>query len=162
MIPIAIPWAALGFLTSVEWVHKRLKWGISENRFKAILLILILIGFFVQGRVIHGREFRFIQKEAGLWMKGHLPREGKIMSSLPQEAFYAELPWVHMPSGSYEEILKAARSQGVRYLVIDEKIEKDSPDFWEKSKEGNLVPLLDLRRKDRRMVVFQIGYPQGK
>ena len=159
MIPIAIPWAALGFLTSVEWVHKRLKWGILENRFKAILLILILIGFFVQGRVIHGREFRFIQKEAGLWMKDHLPREGKIMSSLPQEAFYAGLPWVHMPSGSYEEILKAARSQGVRYLVIDEKIEKDSPGFWEKPKEGNLVPLLDLRRKDRRMVVFQIDYP---
>jgi ActR/RegA family two-component response regulator len=67
-----------------------------------------------------------------------------------------------MPSGSYEEILKAVRSQGVQYLVVDEKIENDSPNFWQKSKEGNLVPLLDLRRKDRRMVVFLIDYPQGK
>ena len=158
MITIALPWAAFGFLASVEWFYKRLKWGVSQTKFGNILLIFILLGLAIQGSMTHSREFRFIQREVGLWMKEHLPREGKIMSSLPQEAFYAGLPWVHMPSGSYEEILEAARSQGVRYLVIDEKIEKDSPDFWKKSKEGNLSPLLDLRRKDRRMVVFQVDY----
>ena len=162
MITVALPWAAFGFLASVEWFHKRLKWGVSQTQFGTFLLIFILLGLAIQGRATHGREFRFIQREAGLWMKEHLPREGRVMSSMPQEAFYAELPWVYMPSGSYEEILKAVRSQGVQYLVVDEKIENDSPNFWQKSKEGNLVPLLDLRRKDRRMVVFLIDYPQGK
>jgi ActR/RegA family two-component response regulator len=67
-----------------------------------------------------------------------------------------------MPQGSYEEIIETARSNGVQYLVIDEKIEEDSSGFWVKLRQGNLVPLLDLRRKNRRMVVYQISYPQGK
>ena len=162
MITIALPWAAFGFLESAKWLHQRLRWCVSGMKFGAILLILILIGLFVQGRVIHPRSHRFIQREVGLWMKDHLPKGTKVMSSMPQEAFYAELPWVYMPSGSYEEIQKVARSQQVQYLVVDETIEKDFPDFWEKSKEGHWVPLLDLKRKNRRMVVFQIDYPQGK
>jgi hypothetical protein len=95
-------------------------------------------------------------------MKDHLSKGIKVMSSMPQEAFYAQQPWVRMPQGSYEEIIETARSNGVQYLVIDEKIEEDSPGFLEKIGQGNLILLLDLRRKNRRMVVFQIGYPQGK
>ena len=162
MITIALPWAALGFLKSAKWLHQRLRCRVSGMKFGAILLILILIGLFIQGRVIHPRSHRFIQREVGLWMKDHLPKGIKVMSSMPQEAFYAELPWVRMPQGSYEEIIETARSNGVQYLVIDEKIEEDSPGFWGKLRQGNLVSLLDLRRKNRRMVVFQIEYPQGK
>ena len=84
------------------------------------------------------------------------------MSSLPQEAFYADLPWVRMPQGSYEEILDSARSRGVRYFVMDDKIEEDSPHFLGKLKEEDLIPLMDLKRKNRRMVIFEIVYPQGK
>ena len=82
------------------------------------------------------------------------------MSPLPQEAFYAERPWVRMPQGDYEEILREARSKNVRYLAIDEDIEKDSPGFLEKSKQGDLVSVFDLKRKDRRIMVFEIVYPK--
>jgi len=162
LITIAIPWAAFGFLMSVEWVHQRLKGVVSQTKFGIILLVLILIGLAVQGRFIHGREFRFIQRDAGLWMKDHLPRKGKIMSSLPQEAFYAERPWTHMPSKSYEVILKEARSQEVRYLMIDEKIEKDSPGFLGKVKKDDLTFIRDFKRKNRNMVIFEVVYPKGQ
>ena len=84
------------------------------------------------------------------------------MSSMPQEAFYAELPCVKRPQGSYEEIIETARSKGVQYLVIDEMIEEDSPGFWKKLEQGNLVSLLDVKRKNRRLVVLQVDYPKGK
>jgi 4-amino-4-deoxy-L-arabinose transferase-like glycosyltransferase len=161
LISIAIPWAAFGCLGAKEWINKRsLKW--RKNHIPALLLILLLIVLFVQGRVIHPREHRFIQKEAGLWMKDHLPAGAKVMSPLPQEAFYAELPWVRMPEGSYDEVLKEARSKEVRYLIVDENIERNSPDFWAKSGLGDLIRLRDWKRKSRRLVLFQVIYPKGK
>jgi 4-amino-4-deoxy-L-arabinose transferase-like glycosyltransferase len=162
LISIAIPWAALGFLVFTEWIHQRWKFVVSKERFTTVLILIVLIILFVQGRVIHPREHRFIQREAGLWMRGHLPRGAKVMSPLPQEAFYAELPWVRMPEGSYDEILKEARFKKVQYLIVDESIEKDSPDFVEKSRGGDLIQLRDWERKSRRIVLFQVIYPKGK
>lgn len=162
MIPLALPWAALGFLGVTSWLSKWFKEGSFPKRFPAILLVLLLAGLFVQGRLIHSREHRFIQKEVGFWMKDHLPKGARVMSKEPQEAFYAELPWVRTPLESYEKIMEKARTKGVRYLVVDEGIEKDSPDFLEKSGKGELVPLFDLKRKTRRMIVFEIKEPQGK
>ena len=159
LIPISLPWAAFGLLGLINWISPRLKEGKSKEIITVLLLSLILIGLFVQGRVIHPRSHRFIQKEIGLWMKDHLPKGVKVMSSMPQEAFYAEMPWVRMPQESYEGIIEMAHSNGVQYLVIDEKIEEDTPGFWEKVKQGNLIQLLDYKRENRRMVIFQINYP---
>ena len=103
-----------------------------------------------------------IQKEVGLWMRDHLPKGQKMMSKMGQESFYAEQAWVKMPEKSYEEILKEARAKGIRYLVIDESIDKDSPDFLEKSKQGELIPLFEMEKKNRRMVVFEIANLNNK
>jgi len=162
MVPLCLPWAAVGFFRVTEWVHQRWKWNRHGEKLVSFLLIVILIGLFIQGRILHHREFRLIQKEVGLWMKDHLPREGKIMSSLPQEAFYAELPWLHMPSKGYEEILKSARGQGVRYLTIDEKIEKDSPGFFSQLKSEDLAFVKDFKRENRSMAIFEVVYPKGQ
>jgi 4-amino-4-deoxy-L-arabinose transferase-like glycosyltransferase len=159
VISLSLPWAALGFLEVIHWVRKRFEKERFQRKFPALLLIVVLIGLFVQGRVIHPREHRVIQREVGLWMKDNLPRGVKVMSQLPQEAFYAELPWIRMPSGSYEEILKAARSKEVQYIIIDENIEKESPDFLKKSKAGDLIQLRNWVRKDQWMKVFEIIYP---
>jgi hypothetical protein len=160
VVSIALPWAAFGFLEITSWVRKRFQKEKFQKRFTAALLIIILLALFVQGRVIHSREHRFIQREVGFWMRDHLPKGAKLMSPLPQEAFYAERPWVRMPQGDYQEILREARSQKVQYLAIDEDIEKDSPGFMEKSKQGDLVSVFDLKRKDRRIMVFEIVYPK--
>jgi len=77
------------------------------------------------------------------------------MSRLPQEAFYAELPWVRMPFGEYEVIIKDVYSKGVRYLLIDEDIEKISPNFLGKVRREDLVPIKDFRREDQKIVIFE-------
>ena len=82
------------------------------------------------------------------------------MSRLPQEAFYAELPWMQLPQESYEMIINTARSNGVQYLIVDEDIEKESPGFWGSLKKEDLVLLKDREQKKQRMVVFKIVHPR--
>lgn len=156
MIPVAIPWAAFGFLHSTRWVSERLEEGALKEKLPALLLIVLLIGLYIQGWPTQDRNFRMIQKETGLWMRDHLPKRQKMMSKMGQESFYAEQTWVRMPEKGYEEILKEARAKGVRYLVVDENIERDSPGFLERSKTGELKPLFELKKKKRYMIVFEI------
>ena len=158
MIPIAIPWAAFGFLKVAGWLSKRIKEGAFQKRFPVFLLIVLLLGLLIQGWITHNRDrnYRMIQKEVGLWMKAHLPKGQKMMSKMGQESFYAGQAWVKLPEKGYGEILGEARSRGVRYLVVDESIEKDSPDFSEKSREGDLKALFELKRRKRSMIVFEI------
>lgn len=137
MIPVAIPWAAFGFLHSARWASERLKEGALKKKLPVLLLIVLLIGLYVQGWPTQDRNFRMIQKETGLWMRDHLPKGQKMMSKMGQESFYAEQAWVRMPEKGYEEILKEARAKGVRYLVVDENIEKDSPASSNDRKPGS-------------------------
>jgi 4-amino-4-deoxy-L-arabinose transferase-like glycosyltransferase len=157
VVTIALPWAAFGFVAVAQWVSKKLKNGALQRKFPAMLFIFILFALFVQGQLVRSRDSRVLRKESGLWMKEHLPA-GSVMGSRPQEAFYAELPWVKMLPGSYESILEAARSKGVRYLVIDENIEGDSPGFLKKLSNDDLITLGDWKRKGQRVTVFEILY----
>jgi hypothetical protein len=132
-----------------------LKEGRWKREVPAFFLLFVLLVIFIQGVVVHGREPRSIQREIGLWMKDHLSQEGKIMSRLPQEAFYAEMPWARMPERSYEEIMEAARSQGIRYLIIDERV-KDPSVFSEKPTEKELIRIRDWKKKREWSVLFEV------
>jgi 4-amino-4-deoxy-L-arabinose transferase-like glycosyltransferase len=162
MIPIFLPWAALGFLGLVGWIKVRSKEWRFQKKFSAILLIFILVALFVQGRVTRTGGHRLIKREVGLWMKDHLPKNAKVMSRLPQEAFYADLPWIMMPTKSYEEIINKAHSNGVQYLIIDGETEKDLPDLSEKLKKEGLALVLDLKKKKQRIRIYDIGDPREK
>lgn len=162
MIPLTIPWTAFGLLIVVGWIYQRRKVVVSKEMFAFILVIVLSVILLIQGRVSHKREHRFIRREAGLWMKDHLPRGSKIMSRLPQEAFYAELPWVKTPEGNCRETLQVARSSGVRYFVIDEQTEKNLPGFGDELIGKELIFLKDLKKNDQRMVIFEIVYPEKK
>jgi hypothetical protein len=146
---------ACGFLGVSEWIHQRFDGKGVRKRIPVFLLIFLLVGLFIQGRVTRTREHRVIQREVGLWMKENLPKGSKVMSRLPQEAFYGEFPWVRMPSKEYEVILGYARSEGVRYLLIEEDIEQISPRFLEKMRRDDLVPVRDFKREAQKIVIFE-------
>jgi hypothetical protein len=162
MNAISIPWAAFGFLEVLGWIERWVKRESLRRTVSMVLLLVLLGGLFIEGRFGHKREQRFIQREAGLWVRDHLPRSGKIMSRMPQEAFYAELPWLMTPTGGYEKILEIARSGGAKYLIVDEDIERHSPGFMGKLDEKDLVLIKDIKRKKWRMVIFEIVYPERK
>ena len=93
-------------------------------------------------------------------MKEHLPAES-VMGSRPQEAFYAERPWVKMPAGTFDEIVTTARSKGIRYLIVDEKTEASSPGFLEKAKQGEVTPVMEWKKENQRLWLFEIPPPKG-
>lgn len=160
MVAISLPWAAFGCLEMMGWVSKWFKKEGSEKKVSFILFFALLCGLFIQGIVRYSPDGRLIRKEAGLWMKENLPRGTKIMSRLPQEAFYSELGWAEIRGKNYEEVLKTARSIGVQYLVIDENIEELSSGFLEKIKDKDLVLLKELRVKSQKITIFEIIYPK--
>lgn len=157
VLSISLSWAAIGFLGLSQWINQKWREKGFSNTFNIVLLFSILIFLFIQGRVIHDREHRLIQKEAGIWMRDHLPKGAKLMSRLPQEAFYSDLQWVRMPEGSEEEIVKKAYSMKVQYIIIENEIEKFSPDFMKKSKIENLIKINEWERKNRRLTLYHLS-----
>ena len=81
------------------------------------------------------------------------------MSVMPQEAFYAELPWMMMPAANVDTVMEEARSKGVRYLVIDEDMQKELPGFLERSKKGDLILIKEWNGKRQNVALFQMVYP---
>jgi 4-amino-4-deoxy-L-arabinose transferase-like glycosyltransferase len=159
VISICLPWAAFGFIEIAEWVRKKWRNETLQKRVPAFLLIAISIILFVQGRWIHPREQRFIQREAGYWMGDHLPKESKVMAAMPQEAFYSGMTWVRIPAANVDKIFEEARSKEVHYLVVDEEIEAKFPGFVEKAKEVGFSPLKEWRREEQWTVLLQAAYP---
>ena len=160
VVAIALPWAAFGFVAVAQWVSKKLKNEALRRKFPAILFIFVLFVLFIQGQLVRPRDNRVLRKEAGFWMKEHLPAES-VMGSRPQEAFYAERPWVKMPTGTYDEIITMARSKGIRYLIVDEKTEASSPGFLEKAKQGELIPVMEWKQESQRLWLFEIPNSKG-
>lgn len=157
VIPIALPWAAFGFLQIVEEIKKAVKKEKLQTKIFILFLIITLVSLFIQGRIMHRREHRIIQKEVGLWIKEHLPKGSKLMSRLPQEAFYGELEWIKIPSKDLEEVIKEAYSKKVQYLVIDHEVIKQSPKFLEKVRNCKELELLNhFERNSRWIKVFRI------
>lgn len=156
MISISLLWAAFGFMEMTFWANQRFCREGIKKKVPGIILSCLLVGLFIQGRVIHSREHREIQREVGLWMRENLPAGAGIMSRLPQEAFYAKSWWVRIPFGDYGAVMREARAKGVRYLIIDDEIGKISPDFKGKMREEDLVFIKDFKQKKQNIVIFKL------
>jgi len=156
MAPLAIPWAAYGFLGVIEAVRSRVKTERISEKILCIVLVLMMSGLLVQGVVQRKREHRTIQRQAGLWLKNNLPRGEKLMSRTVQEAFYADMELIFMREGTFEQTIEKARSQSVRYIIVDEKIKEIIPDFWVKTDQRGLKLLNSWEGKKRKISLFEI------
>ncbi len=66
------------------------------------------------------------QKNIGLLLKENLP-PGKIMTRWARLAYYAERDWTTIPKTGLEEIIRAARENGVRFIVVDGGLQRLRP-----------------------------------
>jgi len=161
MIPIALPWAAYGFLGVTEAIRSWDKVRKYSEKTICIILFLIMAGLLAQGIVQRNkRAYRVVQKQAGLWLKHNLSRGEKLMARTVQEAFYANMERVYMPEGDFEYVIEAARSQSVRYVIVGEKGEEYYPNFLEKAERQGLVPIHSWEKGKLTIFLFEIvGLP---
>ena len=87
-------------------------------------------------------------KNVGLLLKKYLP-PGKIMTSSGRLAFYAERERMALPNvGTPEEILNAARANGVRYFVLCGIHNWEVRDSWDPVTRGLLDPIMPGKEPD--------------
>jgi hypothetical protein len=89
-------------------------------------------------------------------MRANLPGDAKFMSRLPQEGFYAQMPWTRIRKTTYGEILIEARSEGANYLVVDDVILKNVKDFRENIAGGDLLLIKEWKKDHRNILLFKI------
>jgi hypothetical protein len=111
------------------------------------------------------RSFRSQQKKVGLWLKQNTPQGAIIMSNSPQETFYADREFLMLPSGisspgyggkSYDEIIRYARTKGVRYILVNKNTGEMNPGFVESIRPTDLKEI--FRRADQASIIYEVIY----
>jgi hypothetical protein len=160
VIPLSLFWAGAGIFEIQRYLEK-----IGKSNPEKIVFILVLFVILVQlpQSLRPERRHRAEQKKVGLWLKQNTPRDAIVMGNSPQEAFYADREFVMLPSEisnhenagkSYEEIIRYARTKGVRYILVNKNIHETNPGFIESIQ---LTDLKEIFRKER-LIIYEVIY----
>lgn len=143
-MPIMFLFAAYGFTTLEAKLKEKISARLPPEKLQLLQRTpLLLTAAFVYAAVTFAPQirkdisdaeylpetdnFRRDEKHIGLLLKDSLP-PGKIMTRWARIAFYAEREWVNIPAGTtYEEIIRLARSSGVRFFIADGTLYSNRP-----------------------------------
>jgi len=162
VIPLSLLWAGAGVLEVRRYLEK-IK-GVSAEKV-TFLLVALAILCQLPWSLKPERSFRAGQRKVGLWLEQNTPRDSVIMSNSPQEAFYADREFVMLPAGislfgnpgkSYQEIIRYARTKGVRYILVNQNTHEMNPGFIESIRSCDLREI--FRRADGGSTVYEVIY----
>jgi hypothetical protein len=162
LIPLSLFWAGAGML-EMKGIIEKIKIPSPEKAVVGIALFVILIQL-PQG-LTPERRHRADQKRIGLWLKQHTLQDAIIMSSRPQEAFYAEREWVMFPvetlstlnpGPSYDEVIRLAKAKGVRYILVSKQTFETNPGFIKSIQPVDLKEI--ARRTDQSSILYEVIY----
>jgi len=89
-------------------------------------LVLVLTTPVTADRAISATCFG--DKEAGLWLKTHVPDDAKVMSIDIAAALYAGRAWVPSPNTDWARFMNYATMHGAQYLIVgDFMLEQNRP-----------------------------------
>ena len=130
VIPLSLLWAGAGVVEIQRFL--KMKNVPKEKKWLFFLVVLILLAQLPQA-LIPERWHRREQKNVGVWLRQNTPEDSVIMSNSPQEAFYANRPFVQMQPGNpgpyYRDVIRFAKENRVRYILIDRYTKEISADF---------------------------------
>jgi len=164
ILPTLVIWSAWGLGVFGEWCLETmrnlwpgLRFPSSALRLLPTLVVLVAL-LALQPRAIAAAcrtdAFRPAHKEAGLWLKEHVPPDSVVMSRYPAIAFHAGTRWVPTPNAEFEALVRYARLHQVDYFVLDERELKLRPQFAFLMDETRTPPELEL--------VHVLHSPRGK
>ena len=161
VIPLSLLWAGAG-VVEIQRILEMKKVP-KEKKWLFFLVVLILLAQLPQA-LIPERWHRREQKNVAIWLRQNTPAGSVIMSNSPQEAFYANRPFVQMQPGNpgpyYRDVIRFAKENRVRYILIDRYTREFSADFVD-----SIPSSLDLREfysyRDRKgdvTAVYEVLY----
>ena len=162
VIPLSLFWAGTGILEIKRYLEKI---KISNPEKVILLLILFVILIELPQSLIPERRHRAEQKKVGLWVRENTPPDAIIMSNSPQEAFYADREFMMIPPGistpgnpgkSYDQIIHYAKTEGVRYILVDKNTHEKNPGFIESIRSTDLKEM--FRRADQASIIYEVIY----
>ncbi len=98
---------------------------------------------------------RLAERRAAEWVREHRSDPGPIAAGRPRVAYYADRPYVPLPSGPPGGMLHYLRSHGVRYVIVDES----KLDAHEGLRDAEARGLRRIRREShggRTAAVFEV------
>lgn len=165
LMPYAMIFVASGlyylkdnFLNTVE-ISKRLRSAIF------LLMAGIIIALFflssINSVILNSNDGTIEHKKAGLWLKNFDHSHFVVMARKPYVSFYSEGLWVCLPYADYSEIIRYAKKNNIKYLVIDElSILKLRPQLAFLLDENKATSDLKLIYKDhssgRLIIIYQL------
>jgi 4-amino-4-deoxy-L-arabinose transferase-like glycosyltransferase len=161
MIPLALPWAAHGCIDVVERLAHFRRWRPVQGRVVGTALSLLMAILLLQGVIESDRGQRRLQREVGFWLRENAVPGQKVMSNRIHEAFYARMELVPYQDGDLENLIRMAHSMSIRYVVIDDGMEKGRPDFLETMKGSGFVLLRHWIGGEDRIWLFENPGPTG-
>ena len=162
VVPLSLFWAATGVLEMKRYLEK-IRISNAEKMIFSLIVLVVLIQ--LPQSLIPERRHRAEQKKIGLWLKQNTPRDAIIMSNSPQEIFYADREWMMLPQGisapgnpgmSYDEIIRYARTKGVRYILVNKNSYEMNPGFIESIRPTDLKEIFEKR--DHGLMIYEVIY----
>ena len=162
VIPLSLFWAGTGIFEMKRYLEK-IKISNPEKVISLCILFVILIQ--LPQSLTPERRSRADQKRVGLWLKQNTPPDAIIMSNSPIEAFYANREFMMLPQGistpgnpgkSYSEIIRYAKTKGVRYILTNRNTHEMNPDFIESIQSKDLKEV--FMRVDRKSIIYEVIY----
>lgn len=167
IIPFSLLWINFGVI-ELKGLLKKVKIFKAERLIHILIILIILIQ--LPQTLRPERRHRAYQKEVGLWLKQNTSPDAIIMSNTPQEVFYANREFVMFPTDtkirnpldSYKEVIKFARNNGVRYILIDKNTHELNPGFIEVINSKESIYFKELRKiyskPDKKLIVYEVIY----
>jgi 4-amino-4-deoxy-L-arabinose transferase-like glycosyltransferase len=168
VIPLSLFWAGAGVLEMKRYLEK-IRTASPENAIFLIIAVVILVQ--LPQSLTPERRHRAEQKNVGLWLKQNTPPDAVIMSNSPQETFYADREFIMLPKGgappgdprkSFDEMIRYAKSKGVRYILINKNTQETNPGFIDAIQSKELIQPKDLkelfRKADQELIVYEVIY----
>lgn len=166
VIPLSLFWAGAGILEMKRYMEK-IRTASPENVIFLIIAVVILVQ--LPQSLIPERRHRAEQKNVGLWLKQNTPPDAVIMSNSPQETFYADREFMMLPKRgsppgdprtSFDEMIRYAKSKGVRYILINKNTQETNPGFIDAIQSKDMSPSKDLkevfRKVDQSLTIYEV------
>ncbi|MBM4276280.1 MAG: glycosyltransferase family 39 protein [Deltaproteobacteria bacterium] len=166
VIPLSLFWAGAGILEMKRYVEK-IKIVSPENAIFLIIALVILVQ--LPQSLKPERGHRAFQKKVGVWLKQNTPPDAIIMSNSPQETFYADREFIMLqqeisgtggPVESYYEVIRFAKTKGVRYILVNKNTREINRGFIEAIQSEDLIQSKDLkevfRKADQELIIYEV------